>query len=443
METRDLIVTPLLIMVVYAIAYIIRPYATDSINRVYFFPALTVKITGALALGFIYQFYYNGGDTFNYHTHGSRIIWETFIDSPEKAMQLFFNNGTHFQGIYKYSSKIAFFGDPGSYAIVRLSFIFDIFTFSSYSATAVLFAIFCFIGMWMFFLTFYEQYPHLHKPLAIASFFIPSVFFWGSGLLKDTVTLGCLGIAVFLVFRLFIEHRFSVRYVIFLILALYGLYLIKIYILLTFLPAAILWIFLVHFSKIHSVVLRLLLFPITLSIALSLGAYAVLKAGEGNAKYSVTNIGATAQVTAYDIRYYTGKDAGSGYSIGDLDGSVGSMIWLAPQAMNVSLFRPYLWEVNNPLMALSALESFILLVAVVYLLFRCNIRIVGALLKPNILFLLIFAMVFAFGVGVSTFNFGTLVRYKIPMLPFFVIALILIYDYSKRLRNAGVFDETE
>ena len=49
-----------------------------------------------------------------------------------------------------------------------------------------------------------------------------------------------------------------------------------------------------------------------------------------------------------------------------------------------------------------------------------------------ILFSLIFSIAFAFAVGVSTYNFGTLVRYKIPLLPFFVVALILIWHHSKK-----------
>ena len=87
MELRDLIVTPLLLIIVYWAAYLIRPLVTDDVNRVYFFPALSVRILGALAVGFIYQFYYDGGDTFNYHTHGSRHIWEAFMDSPENGLK--------------------------------------------------------------------------------------------------------------------------------------------------------------------------------------------------------------------------------------------------------------------------------------------------------------------------------------------------------------------
>src|SRR5690349_22378627 len=106
MESRDLIVTPVIIIIVYAAAYLIRPVLTDDVTRVYFFPALTLKIFGALALGFIYQFYYDGGDTFNYHTLGSRHIWEAIMDSPSNGMQLLFadGRGNPPPGTYDYAS---------------------------------------------------------------------------------------------------------------------------------------------------------------------------------------------------------------------------------------------------------------------------------------------------------------------------------------------------
>ena len=82
MEIRDVIVTPVVILAVLFVAYFIRPRVTDDLTRKYFLPALVLKIFGAIVLGFIYQFYYSGGDTFNYHTHGSRHMWEAIIESP-------------------------------------------------------------------------------------------------------------------------------------------------------------------------------------------------------------------------------------------------------------------------------------------------------------------------------------------------------------------------
>jgi hypothetical protein len=442
-ELRDLIVTPLLLIIVYLLAYRIRPLVTDAVTVRYFIPALTVRIFGALALGFIYQFYYNGGDTFNYHNYGSRHIWEAFLDSPATGVKLLFADGSSHLDVYKYSSKIVFFSDFSSYNVVRISAIFDLLTFSTYSSTAILFSIFSFVGMWYFFLTFYKIHPHLHRGLAFASFFIPSVFFWGSGLLKDTITLGCLGMATYFTYRIFIEQKASLMRLLLWFAALYGLYAIKIYVLLNFLPAVILWVFLSRLGKVRAVGLKLMLYPFVVVFALLFGGWAVMKASQDNPRYSLDKLAQTAKITAYDIRYHTGRDAGSGYTLGDLDGSMGSILRLAPAAINVSLFRPYMWEVKNPLMLLAALESLALIVLTLFVFARNGLAVFKQFGNPDVLFCLVFSLSFAFAVGVSTYNFGTLVRYKIPLLPFMSVGLLLLYDLSKRDKNVPALDLTE
>lgn len=445
MELRDLIVTPIVLLLVYTVAYFIRPMVTDEINRGYFFPALTFKIIGAIALGFIYQFYYDGGDTYNYHTHGSRHIWNAIMDSPLDGIKLLFADGssTPPPGTYPFASKILFFHDPSSYFVIRVAALFDLLTFSSYSATGVLFAVFSFFGMWLFFLAFYEVYPHLHRWIAMAAFFIPSVFFWGSGLLKDTITLGCLAATTFTIMKLFITREIRVVYILILFVCLYLIFGIKKYILLCYLPAVLMWIFAGNLAKIRSKVLKIMLVPFVVAAIVTLGYYAVVKIGEDDARYSIDKIAITARITAYDIGFYTGRDAGSGYSLGELDGTFTGMMKLAPQAVNVSLFRPYLWEVRNPLMLLAALESFAFLIFTVYAFYKSR-RILGrAFSDPTILFCFVFSITFAFAVGISTFNFGTLTRYKIPLLPFYLMGLVLLLNYSNSARNEEDVEETE
>ncbi|MBX2942948.1 MAG: hypothetical protein KF860_11425 [Cyclobacteriaceae bacterium] len=443
MELRDLIVTPIIIFLVYAGAYWIRPRVTDSINRKYFIPGLTVRIIGALSLGFLYQFYYGGGDTFMYHTHGSRFVWEAFCDSPLLGLKLLFSDGSNQAGIYKYASQIYFFRDPASYTVIRVASLFDLITFSTYSATALLFAALSFIGMWMFFLTFYKQYPQLHRSLAVASFFIPSVFFWGSGILKDSITLACLGIATYYFYKIFLEKKISFINFLSLLIALFGIFSVKKFILQAYLPAVIVWVFAYNFISVRSKILKILFIPFTVILIIGSSYYAILKVGEDDARYSVSKIAETAKVTAYDIRYWSGRDAGSGYALGQLDGTIGSMVRLAPQAINVSLFRPYLWEVRNPLMLLSAIESFCLFAFVLYVIVKKRLLFFSAFTNPNVLFAMAFSISFAFAVGVSTFNFGSLARYKIPLLPFFLVALILILNYSKRDRKPFELESTE
>lgn len=440
MELRDLIVTPIIIFLVYAIAYWIRPRVTDSITRRYFIPALTVRIIGALAVGFLYQFYYNGGDTFSYHTHGSRLIWNAFTDSPIIALKLFMNNGSYSGGVFPYASKIFFYNDPSSFVVIQIAFLLDVLTFSSYSGTAVLFGLIGFGGMWLLFLVFYKIYPKIHFSISIACFFIPSVFFWGSGLLKDTITLSALGVMVYSSYHLFVQRSFTVINIIIFGLSLYILYAIKIYILLTLLPALIIWVFLSRLSRIRNMTIRIVLGPIVFSMAVSLAGLSLVKASEDNPKYSLDKLAQTAKVTAYDIRFWSGRDAGSGYSLGELDGSFGSVLRLGPSAINVTLFRPYLWEVKNPLMLISSIESFLLFLFVLTILFKGKLKILKTLTDPTVLFCLLFSLVFAFAVGVSTFNFGTLSRYKIPMMPIFLLSLIIVNYKLKSFKKLPSLD---
>jgi hypothetical protein len=231
--------------------------------------------------------------------------------------------------------------------------------------------------------------------------------------------------------------------VIVLIIATILIYEVKKYVLLCYLPAALFWIYASNLRQIRSIVVRIMLVPFVLVITALSGYYAVQKIGEDDPRYALDKIANTAQITAYDIGFYSGRGAGSGYVLGELDGSFQSMIELFPQAVNVSLFRPYLWEAKNPLMLLSAFEAAALLAITVILVFKGPVRFVKALSDPTVIFCLVFSITFAFAVGVSTFNFGTLTRYRIPLLPFYLLALVVIADSSKSERKLEELEATE
>ncbi|MEJ0054743.1 MAG: hypothetical protein WDN75_03310 [Bacteroidota bacterium] len=206
---------------------------------------------------------------------------------------------------------------------------------------------------------------------------------------------------------------------------------VKKFILQAFLPSILVWIYLTTFRQIRSLTLRILILPLIILLLIGSSYYSVAKIGDGDSRYAVESLSETAKATAYDIRFQTGRDAGSGYTLGELDGTFQSMLRLAPSSINVSLFRPYLWEVSNPLMLLTAIESFIFLILVIIIFFRHGFGILKVFQNPDISFCLIFTLIYAFAVGVSSFNFGTLARYKIPLMPFFALAIVLIYNENK------------
>ena len=51
---------------------------------------------------------------------------------------------------------------------------------------------------------------------------------------------------------------------------------------------------------------------------------------------------------------------------------------------------------------------------------------------PNLVFCLVFSIIFAFAVGISSYNFGALSRYKIPCLPFYATFCDIIIQQPTR-----------
>jgi hypothetical protein len=278
----------------------------------------------------------------------------------------------------------------------------------------------------MFYRSLVKLYPHLHRHLAIAVLFVPSVIIWGSGIFKDTLTFAALMWLSWAAVEVIERGSYGLSKWILGSLMIMLISLIKPYILMCFLPVLIFWFFLKQVAHIRNVVLKALVGPFLLVASIPVILFALQLAGESEQKYALENISRTAQVTAYDIRYYTGAGAGSGYTLGELDGSWVSMLRVAPQAINVSLFRPYVWEVSNPLMLLSALESMVVLLFMLPLIWRGRQTLSYLGRNPMVVAFVIFALVFAFAVGVSSYNFGTLVRYKIPLMPFLLVAMMIV-----------------
>jgi hypothetical protein len=435
----DLIIGPLYFILIISIAWFLRPLFTDRLSRPYFIPALTLKMIAAICLGLLYQFYYvgEGGDTFGYY-YGGKRIWGYFLDSPINAFKVIFWDGDFGGGMYQLVSRIPHYRDPAGFLVDRIVGFIGLFTFGNYSGIALFFALTSFSGSWALYSSLKKLYPDLYKWLAIAILFIPSVVFWGSGILKDTITFSALCWMIWAFTNLTIFKQRRILSILLFLTGFLVLLTIKKYILLVLLPALILWLYRLNITKIRISLIRYSLAPFMLVLMFYSGYLAVLKVGEDDPLYSVDNITNTVYVTAHDIRYWTGRDAGSGYDLGTIPDTWQDMIRLFPAAVNVSLFRPYLWEASNPLMLMLALESLTFMLIVFYLIYRNSWRITRHFSQdPFLIFCLVFSLGFAFAVGISTWNFGTLVRYKLPLMPLFGSMLVVLYGYSKSFKTVN------
>jgi hypothetical protein len=429
----DLLLSPIYLLVLSAIARKMRDirYPPGHALRRYFMPGLYVKFFGAIFIALVYQYYYGGGDTFNYFQH-TKIINSALNESFNTWLKLVTRQSVESNPeLYNYASQMEWYYDPASYTVPALAAVFSLICGTNYIPIALCFAFFSFTGVWAMYRTFVNIYPKIHKELAIAFLFIPSTFVWGSAIFKDTICMFGLGWLCYTTFRIFINNDFSIRNILLMIFSFYLISTVKVYILLGFMPALALWLLTTYSSRIKSAGTRFFLRIVFAAVTVvGFFFFTRLFAEELN-KYSLENIANTAAITRDWLAYSSG-DEGSAYDLGEFDPSIGGMLMKFPQAVVVTLFRPFPWEARKVIVLLSAIEALVF----IYFTFRAfkangvgrSFKIIGK--DPNVLFCLVFSVIFAFAVGISSYNFGALSRYKIPALPFYGAFLMILLHYN-------------
>ena len=160
----------------------------------------------------------------------------------------------------------------------------------------------------------------------------------------------------------------------------------------------------------------------------------------GSALGKFAGEGITKSIKTYQANYAQQEDlVESNFSLGvEFDGTPLSLIKIAPAAIVATLYRPFLWESKKLSTLLSSLESLAMMLFTLYVILKTGIfRFVKTILRnPMVLYCFMFAIIFSLFVGATTLNFGTLVRYKIPAMPFYLIALFLILHINKKKKKS-------
>lgn len=430
---KDFILGPIFIFFLLSFAYWWKGYKyAHSPLKQYYMPALYARIIGALSHAAIYQYYYKGGDTFRYFA-GASGWYDFFLQQPLIAIkQLFYNTPIQYQYVIPHLELKL--GNNDVLYLQKLGGVISLFSFNTYIVISLIFSFFSFLGCWKLFKALCIQYPQLINQLAIPILFIPSVFFWGTGFMKDPLVLGSLGYLYYNLILLVKKQNNPLLRILAIIFHSYIIFTFKAYILFAFFPAALIWFFWLFRTQIKSSLIRQVITPLVLILAVSFGYIGLFFLGTQNKAYALDNILDKATVTQNYIYRISIEQGGSAYDIGKLDGTLLGTFTLFPQAVNVTLFRPYLWEARNPVVLLAAIESSIALLISLYLIYKAGIVVFFKRIfnSPTILFCLTFSIIFAFAVGISSGNFGALARYKIPALPFYFSALVLISNMKNK-----------
>jgi len=391
------------------------------------------KIIGVICFCFIYIFYYKGGDTISYF-QGSKALSKLLVQDFDKGFQILFNTSSYYNDISTFNRYTGWpmmymWLDKNTFFVCRISSVFSIISFNSFLTTSILSACFSYIGMWKIYRLFNEIYPESYKYFAFSILFIPSLCFWGSGIMKDSFVLGSTCWITYNFYMILIKRKKVILNILLFSMNLILIINIKSYIIISLIPGMLIWLNSQYIKSIKNLALKLILFPVIFSIIVLIGFYSLSNLSSLMGVYGDMDTAIQqAQVIQGDLLREDQYGSNS-YNIGELDGTLGGLISVAPIAIFTALFRPLFWEIGSPTMAFSVIENTILLLLTFYLLFKINpFTLIKFLLDdPFLLYCFIFSILFAFGVGIAGTNFGALVRYKIPLVPFFFSSLYVIY----------------
>lgn len=401
--------------------------------------ALHLKFIGAVVGTAIFNLYYPGGDTTAYYNDG-RLLNSIFLHDPVIGLKMFWIGGNPDswpENLRPIIENFRFAIPANTWLVCKFAAFLEFFCFRSMLVTTMLFANISFFCLWRFYKKINEIFPQIKKYTPWAIFYVPSLVLWGSGILKDTICISALALLFVSIHQIFFKKEKIFKWLIIGLYCGYLLAVIKSYILLSFGGSIMIWVMFSFVERNKNLFIQLfakMVISIAMLIVFIIG---ISKIGADIVQSQIEDILVQSTMTGQYLKWVGEKNDGSAYDIGTVDANIGSFATKIPAAVNVTLFRPYLWESRKPIMLFSALESTAILLLFLYVLFKSRIYKFFTLIISNsfITFCFIYTIIFGTFVGISSFNFGTLVRYKIPCLPFFLIMLFLILTESKKKRS--------
>lgn len=311
-----------------------------------------------------------------------------------------------------------------------------LFTQNSIYASGLAVGTFAFAGKLALYHVFREDLDAALRPrMAFAVLAVPSVAYWSSALLKESLAVGGLGFCVWGMGRVLKGKSLLIA----LLAVSSGAAVVawtKPYILFPLALSACLWF---YWRRAQRAGRTIRVRPFSLVVGAALAAFAIVALGAVFPRYAFDTL---AEAAAGHQQAGLSISGGSNYSLVDPNvRSFSGQLAYAPLALATSLFRPLPFEVHNLPSAMNAVECTLAVIAF-FLIFRRLgwrgfWRSIGS--SPLLVFSVSFVILFGVAVGLATTNLGTLSRYRMPLVPFlWAILVVLLWLSRRRRRSAAV-----
>lgn len=411
------------------------------IQKVYTFTGSTylvrgylLKTLGGLSFAMIYLYYYSGGDTMEYF-RSSATLTDILLEKPGAYFSLMSMKSEEARPLLGALGKVIHYSNTDEeWFMVKLISPLHFLGFRSYLGITFIMSLISLIGSMKLHQAMIRILPNKEKLVFRINFMIPTVIFWSTGLLKDTITFACFAVLCYLFFKLIYERKFRWYSIILILTLSYIILQLKSYILICFAIWVFITVVLLLLKGVNKSVFRYFLGVILGIGMIGFGYLLISYMITNNQEYNTENL--YEKVRGFHT-WHT-QLGGSAYDLGEMEYSEIGFLQKAPAAINVTLFRPYIWEANSALLLLSALESIFMLGLVLWVFIKKRLRVFSILFRNPFLFGgLIFCLIFAFSIGLTSYNFGALSRFKIPLMAVFTfLVFYTLYNDSAKQKAA-------
>jgi hypothetical protein len=432
-QTNDILVVPLCFVILLMImSVVVRKYDDDKIKNL-FLKAFYFKMACTVLFAAVNTFYYNGGDSEMYY-FCTQYLKDAVADDSDNFIKIYSTKVINVKTplmeyfIYHQTDYPVFeaMHDAGNFLVPKFGLPFMMLFGNGYISTAMFFSFFALGGSIRLFKFFYNYFPQYWREIALAVLFLPSVAYWSSGIMKDPICLGSVGFLVYGFYNIFIRRKAIVPSIFWILLSATLLFFIKPYILLALLPGIVIWLFTELNKAVENKTLRRIMGVLTFSIGGLLGFLLInyVTSNESLKSFQLDSIVETSNTNREIYQDIASREKGAYFTV-----NTSNPVLMVLNGIVATLYRPFFWEVNGLTAFLSSLEAAFFLFLTLFIILKKGLFIFFRRVFEHPVFLMcfIFSFVFAAAVGSTAMNFGSLSRYKIPCLPFYLIMVIIIY----------------
>ncbi len=309
-------------------------------------------------------------------------------------------------------SSNSFWNDLRTNLISKLLSIFNLFSGSNYYINIIFYNFLILFGCFSIYRVFQKIFPQQKLLLIFPVFLLPSFLYYTSGIHRDGLILLGIGLCIYNLFYAIRVDHFSLKRIMGIILGLGIIFLFRNFVFIPFLPAIAAWLIVEKFKR-YALQTFTIIYLVFILLFFNIGR---LHPRLDLPKY----------VSDRQLQFVVLSDGTSAVPVNPLFPNFRSFMNNAPQAINHSLFRPYVTETPDLIQLPASGEIlFYELIFLVFVFFRNK-----ETLDPFVYFGIFFAFSMLLIIGYTVPIFGAISRYRSLYFPFLIIPMLSLINWE-------------